>query len=44
MVTRQFWGKINLEGAYAMCYFAKGGKIQHLMHSFKYKGVQMRGY
>ena len=23
MVAQQFWGKINLEGAYAMCYFAK---------------------
>jgi len=43
MVAQQFWGKINLEGAYAMCYFAKGGKIQHLMHNFKYKGVQKIG-
>ncbi|MBV8388479.1 MAG: ComF family protein [Mucilaginibacter sp.] len=43
MVAQQFWGKIKLEGAYAMCYFAKGGKIQHLMHNFKYKGVQRIG-
>jgi len=43
MVAQQFWGKINLEGAYAMCYFAKGGKIQNLMHNFKYKGVQKIG-
>ena len=42
-VAQQFWGKINLEGAYAMCYFAKGGKIQQLMHNFKYRGVQNIG-
>lgn len=43
MVAQQFWGKINLEAAYAMCYFTKGGKIQHLMHQFKYKGIQQIG-
>ena len=43
MVAQQFWGKIHLEGAYAMCYFAKGGKMQHLMHHFKYKGIQKIG-
>ena len=43
MVAQQFWGKIKLEGVYAMCYFAKGGKMQHLMHNFKYKGIQRIG-
>ena len=43
MVAQQFWGKINLEAAYAMCYFTKGGKMQHLMHQFKYKGMQKVG-
>lgn len=43
MVAQQFWGKINLEGAYAMCYFAKGGRVQHMMHNFKYKGVKKIG-
>jgi len=43
MVAQQFWGKINLEAAYAMCYFTKGGKMQHLMHQFKYKGIQNIG-
>jgi ComF family protein len=38
MVAQQFWGKINLEAAYALCYFTKGGKMQQLMHQFKYKG------
>lgn len=43
MIAQQFWGKINLEAAYAMCYFTKGGKMQHLMHQFKYKGIQKIG-
>ena len=43
MVAQQFWGKINLEAAYALCYFTKGGKMQHLMHQFKYKGIQKIG-
>ena len=43
MVAQQFWGKINLEAAYAMCYFTKGGKMQRLMHQFKYKGMQKIG-
>ena len=43
IVTRQFWGKINLEGAYALYYFTKGGKVQNLMHHFKYKGMQQIG-
>jgi ComF family protein len=43
LVARQFWGKVNLEAAYAMCYFTKGGKIQSLMHHFKYKGVKQTG-
>lgn len=43
IVARQFWGKIPLEAAYAMCYFVKGGSIQNLMHQFKYKGMQQIG-
>ncbi|GAA4098069.1 ComF family protein [Mucilaginibacter panaciglaebae] len=43
IVARQFWGKINLEGAYALYYFSKGGKVQNLMHHFKYKGMQQIG-
>ncbi|MDB5145842.1 MAG: ComF family protein [Mucilaginibacter sp.] len=44
MVAQQFWGKINLEAAYSLCYFTKGGKMQHLMHQFKYKGMQKIGH
>jgi ComF family protein len=43
IVARQFWGKIPLESAYALYYFTKGGKIQNLMHQFKYKGVKQIG-
>lgn len=39
-VARQFWGKLPLKAAYALCYFTKGGKMQHLMHQFKYNGVK----
>ena len=39
IVAQQFWGKIKLEAGYAMCYFTKGGKMQHLMHQFKYRGI-----
>lgn len=44
IVAQQFWGKINLEAAYALCYFSKGGKIQQLMHQLKYKGKQKVGH
>jgi len=43
VVARQFWGKIPVEGAFALYYFNKGGKIQNLMHQFKYKGVRQIG-
>ena len=39
IVQRQFWGKLQVEAAYAMCYFTKGGKIQHLVHRLKYKNM-----
>ncbi|HVW12927.1 MAG TPA: phosphoribosyltransferase family protein [Mucilaginibacter sp.] len=43
IVAQQFWGKIPVESAYALCYFNKGGKMQHLMHQFKYKGMKKIG-
>jgi ComF family protein len=43
IVARQFWGKVKVEGAYALYYFAKGGKVQNLMHHFKYRGMQQIG-
>ena len=43
-VARQFWGKVNLQAAYALYYFTKGGKVQNLVHHLKYKGMQQVGY
>jgi len=43
IVARQFWGKINVQAAYALYYFNKGGKVQNLMHHFKYKGMHRIG-
>jgi ComF family protein len=43
IVARQFWGKLNLEGAYALYFFIKGGKVQSMMHHFKYRGMQRIG-
>jgi ComF family protein len=43
IVAQQFWGKINLQAAYALYYFAKGGKVQNLMHHFKYKDMHQIG-
>ncbi|MDR6942847.1 ComF family protein [Mucilaginibacter pocheonensis] len=43
IVAQQFYGKINVDAAYALYYFTKGGKVQNLMHHFKYKGMQEIG-
>lgn len=42
-VSRLFWGKVPLENASACYYFAKGGKVQHLIHQLKYKGRKAIG-
>jgi ComF family protein len=43
IVAQQFWGKIDLQQAYALLYFEKGGKVQHLIHQFKYKSMPKIG-
>jgi ComF family protein len=43
IVAQQFYGKLKVEAAYALYYFTKGGKVQNLMHHFKYKGMQKIG-
>lgn len=43
IVAKQFWGKIDLEAACALLYFEKGGKVQHLMHQFKYNNMPQIG-
>jgi ComF family protein len=37
-VEKIFWGRLNLESAFARYYFTKGSLIQRLMHLFKYRG------
>jgi ComF family protein len=43
IVARQFWGKLNIEAAYTLYYFNKGGKVQNMIHQFKYNGMQLIG-
>ena len=43
IVAQQFWGKINVEAAFALFYFTKGGKVQNLLHQLKYNGQQEVG-
>jgi ComF family protein len=43
IVARQFWGKVNIDAAYSLLYFTKGGKVQHIMHSLKYKNTPQIG-
>lgn len=43
IVARQFWGKLNIESAYALYYFNKGGKVQNLVHHLKYKDMPQIG-
>lgn len=43
IVAQQFWGKLPVEAAYSMYFFNKGGKVQKMMHHFKYDGMQHIG-
>lgn len=38
-VAKHFWGKVEIENASAFLYFEKGGRVQSLMHYFKYKNM-----
>ncbi len=39
----QFLGKIDFKAAASYFYFSKGGNIQHLIHQFKYGGLNKIG-
>ncbi|QJD96719.1 ComF family protein [Mucilaginibacter robiniae] len=43
IVAQQFWGKLQVQAAYALLYFEKGSKVQHLMHQFKYQDMPAIG-
>jgi ComF family protein len=42
-LSKIFWGRVDIETATALFYFQKGGKIQSLVHGFKYKGKTATG-
>lgn len=42
-VEQLFWGKVKLEMATSYLNFVKGGKVQRIMHKFKYKGYKEVG-
>lgn len=35
-VIENFWGKLNVESATSFLYYAKAGKVQQMIHNFKY--------
>lgn len=37
-IEQLFWGKVNIEQAYAVFDFVKGESIQKIIHHFKYRG------
>lgn len=42
-VARMFWGRVRFEQVSAMYFFAKKGKVQHLVHELKYKSNRDAG-
>lgn len=42
-INKVFWGRTNIEMASAYYHFAKGSKVQQLLHQLKYKGNQKVG-
>ncbi len=43
-VANQFFGKLEIQAATSCYYFSKGGKVQHLVHQFKYMGHKELGF
>lgn len=37
-VASIFWGRIPIQHATAFLYFTKAGRVQHMLHQFKYRG------
>lgn len=42
-IARVFWGRVKLEDATSFLFFNKGGHVQELMHTLKYKGKKETG-
>ncbi len=43
-LTKIFWGRLRLETGTSLYYFQKGGKVQRLIHQFKYRGNTPLGF
>ncbi len=43
-LTKIFWGRMLLETGTALYFFEKGGKVQRLIHQFKYRGNTELGF
>lgn len=42
-LDKVFWGRVPIFRTAALYYFVKGGKVQHLVHQLKYKGMREAG-
>jgi ComF family protein len=42
-LSRVFWGRIQIESIASFLFFSKEGKVQNLMHAFKYKSNEKIG-
>ena len=38
MISKIFWGRVQVNAATSFLFFNKGGNVQRIMHSLKYKG------
>lgn len=43
-VARVFWGRLPINAASACYFFAKQGRVQHIIHELKYSGNREAGY
>jgi len=43
-VSEIFWGRVPIETGTALFYYEKGGKVQQLIHNFKYRGFKEAGW
>jgi ComF family protein len=42
-LQRRFWGKVQIQYAFAYLLFTPKGRVQHLLHKLKYKGAKDLG-
>jgi ComF family protein len=38
MISKIFWGRVHIQAATSFLFFNKGGHVQRIMHSLKYRG------